>query len=265
MLFCSVNGESISSVSSLDRGLAYGDGFFTTAKVVNAKVEMLNEHIERLFNTAIQLKINNLDIEKIESDMQIIASKYELAVLKVIVTAGSGGRGYSRMESLTPTVIISVHDYPMSYLSQYEEGISVGISKTKLSVNGQLSGLKHLNRLDQVLVKKDLESLPFDDLLVFNWNEHLIEASAANVFWFDRDEELYTPSVELSGVNGLMRQRILSHYPNTKIVKVDKEYLNEINSMFICNAVMGIMPVKSLAGRILDMKPVNNIRKTITK
>jgi len=93
MYFQSINGKEICQISLNDRGLAYGDGIFTTAKVVNGKVELLSQHINRLINGCERLNILNVDFNALKTELINLTKKYDLAVLKVIVTAGEGGRG----------------------------------------------------------------------------------------------------------------------------------------------------------------------------
>ena len=108
MYYCSVNGEQDQALSINNRGLAYGDGIFTTAKVINGKVQLLSAHIERLVDSCNKLSIALPDMDKIAAELIGVAKQFPLSVAKVIITAGNGGRGYSRQGCLESTVIISL-------------------------------------------------------------------------------------------------------------------------------------------------------------
>ena len=262
MKFCSVNGVQQNHIDIQNRGLAYGDGLFTTAKISHGSVEYLSSHIERLVSGCIKLGINPPVFLELKKQLLSVAKNYSLAVLKIIIIANSGGRGYARAEQNTYDLIISVHDYPHYYEQLIKTGIQLGLSKQQLGVNPMLAGLKHLNRLEQVLLRQELATRVEDDLLVTNINNEVIEATSANVFFFIGDE-LCTPDVSQSGVDGLMRQAILQRYPDTQIKSLTLEDINNAQAMFICNCVMGIMPVAQFNDRALSMKPIVEIQKNM--
>ena len=263
MLYCSINGQQVNSISVYDRGLSYGDGIFTTAKIIKGEVIMLNQHINRLHQGCDHLSIVGFDQNELRNEMSRIALHYDLAVMKVIITAGQGGRGYSRIGTNKPSVIISVHEFPVQYPILSSVGITLGVSNQKLGINPMLKGLKHLNRLEQVLIRNELDLSDYDDLLVSNINEHIVECSSANFFWFE-GEKLFTPDVSSSGVQGLMRDKILSCFPSTSIVKEKREVLEHASSMFICNSIIGIIPVKRFDNRDLPVNPIIDFRNTMT-
>jgi 4-amino-4-deoxychorismate lyase len=177
-----------------------------------------------------------------------------------MITCGSGGRGYSRLGSEQAKVIVSLHDYPKFYPQWQQEGIHVGVSEQKLGINPMLAGLKHLNRLEQVLLRAELDKRLEDDLLVSDINGHVIECCSANVFWL-KSGLWYTPLLTTSGVAGLMREKILLN--NTHIQQGDfpLSSLDNIDAMFISNAILGIVPVRIFNGQQLDISLVNSMQK----
>lgn len=252
MKFCLVNGIQQNHIDIQSRGLAYGDGIFTTAKITQSKVHYLTLHIERLISGCKKLGIAPPASDKLADQLTRVSENYNLAVLKVIISAKAGGRGYARSANKDHDLIIMVHDFPAHYESQIQQGITLGLSKQKLGLNPMLAGLKHLNRLEQVLLREELSSRSEDDLLVTNLNDDVISATSANVF-VSLDNKLYTPDLTLSGINGLMRQVILKHYPDTRVKVLSLSDLAKANAMFICNSVMGIMPVANYNGRSLSI------------
>jgi len=261
MKFCSVNGIETNTIAINDRALAYGDGTFTTAKVVNGLVIFLSEHVKRLMQTCQTLNIKPPSEQDLVRQIKVAAQGNELAVLKVIITAGQGGRGYSRkgLSNNATSVIISISAFPLHYKKQAVEGITLGNSQQLLSVSPMLAGLKHLNRLEQVLIKTELEQRCEDELVIANYLGQVIEASSSNIFYFFADK-LYTPDLSLSGVDGIMRQLILFHNPQITIYPTSFSDLSKANSIFICNSLMGIIPVKAYNERLLDLTPVFAIK-----
>lgn len=252
MKVCWINGIQQNEIDVENRGLAYGDGLFTTAKIIDGKIQYLTQHVDRLISGCQKLGINYPPIAQLTQQLTSVAKSYSLAVLKVIISAKSGGRGYARSLSNDFDLIIMVHDYPIHYEDLAMSGITLGISKQKVGLNPMLSGLKHLNRLEQVLIRQELVTRDENDLLVTNINDEVIEAISANVFIII-DEKIYTPDLTYSGVNGIMRQSILKQYPTTIVRTVSLNDIAMAQAMFICNSVMGVLPVANVNGRSLSI------------
>ena len=262
MKYCSVNGNQQKSIALNERGLAYGDGLFTTAKIINGEVVLLAKHIERLIRGCQQLKITAPLEQSLIKQLQSVAKAFSYAVLKVMITAGSGGRGYSRigLADNASNIIIIVSDYPAHYSALAEQGITLGDSEQKIGINPMLAGLKHLNRLEQVLLRAELDTRQEDDLVVSNCQDNVIEVTSANLFYWQKGQ-LCTPDLSLSGVNGIIRQQVLAKYPETQISQTRLSDLNEVSAMFICNSLMGIMPVKTYNNRDLVIDEVLNMQR----
>ena len=182
MLYCSVNYQAVTNISCQNRGLAYGDGIFTTGKVVNGQLELLPQHLKRLQNACKGLGLKAPNFTELSDNIKKSVKNYPLAVLKVMITAGVGGRGYSREGIEKPTIIISVFNFPKHYIHWQQKGIHLGISELQLGLNPMLAGIKHLNRLEQVLIRQELDKRVEDDLLITDINGDIIETSCANVF-----------------------------------------------------------------------------------
>jgi 4-amino-4-deoxychorismate lyase len=262
MKLCLVNGVQQNSIDIENRGLAYGDGLFTTAKIIEGQIQYLSLHVQRLLSGCEKLGLIAPNKNKLSEQLSQVAKTYELAVLKVIITASSGGRGYARSADSVNNIIIMVHDYPMHYDDLVIEGITLGDSQQQIGINPMLNGLKHLNRLEQVLLRQELDATNKNDLVVTNINDEVIEVTSANIFFW-LDGKLCTPDITSSGVNGIMRQIILKKYPNTVIRKVTLDELASSSAMFICNCVMGVMPVKSYNGQALSIVLPQRIRNTV--
>ncbi|PKG81783.1 aminodeoxychorismate lyase [Colwellia sp. 75C3] len=261
MKYCSVNGQQQTDITITDRGLAYGDGIFTTAKIVKGKVILLDKHIERLVYGCQRLKIQAPSRQRLMEQLQSAAKDFPLAVVKVMITAGSGGRGYSRvgLSDNATNLIIMVSDFPNHYQVLAHRGINLGDSKQQIATSSMLGGIKHLNRLEQVLLRAELDERIEDDLIVTNCQGNVIEATSSNLFyWFN--EQLCTPDVSTSGVDGIIRQTIIAKSPQVKVCKTKLGDLKQAQAMFICNSLMGIMPVKKYNNRILAVDNVHQLQ-----
>ncbi|SET48994.1 aminodeoxychorismate lyase [Thalassotalea agarivorans] len=264
MLFCAVNGQQQDVIKVSDRGLAFGDGLFTTAKIVDGKIQLLRYHLDRLISGCQQLHIKGVNFNTLAESVCQQAKQYPLATLKIIITAGESERGYARDDSAKPTVIVTISEFPKQYINSDNLALSVGIATAQLGINPTLAGIKHLNRLEQVLVKKEAQSSAFDDLLVTNISGHIIETTMANVF-FKRKDKVVTPKLNQSGVNGLVRQRLLALNENIEEVELTLEDIQTIEGAMVCNCLLGIVPIKQLNDKILDTSWVVPLQQELEK
>lgn len=178
-----LNGAWANVLPVNDRGVQFGDGCFTTARIVAGQVQFLNAHLTRLQTTCKKLFIPFNDWELLAGEMARLAQPHSDGVLKAIITRGVGGRGYSAAGCVNPSRILSVSPYPAHYHRWRKEGISVSLSPVQLGCNPLLAGLKHLNRLEQVLIRSHLEQTDADEALVLDSEGWLTECCAANIFW----------------------------------------------------------------------------------
>lgn len=262
MAQCWVNGEKTDHVLFNDRGLSYGDGLFTTAKVVNGEVCLFDAHIKRLVEGCRRLNIKFTAFEQLTSHIASITEQVEFAVLKIVITAGNSGRGYSREPLGEPTVIVSMAPFPIHYREWKRHGINLGNANTQLGVQPLIAGLKHLNRLEQVLIRSELDQVGLDDLVVCNIEKHIIETSCANIFWY-KNGDIFTPALDKSGVDGLMRQQVLARVDRVKVVSETLDTLSSADEIWICNSLMGIVPVKQYENRHLSMDKAKQIMNMV--
>jgi len=176
-----------------------------------------------------------------------LARGNERGVLKVIISRGSGGRGYSAANCLHPVRILSVSGYPAHYDGWRREGITLELSPVRLGRNPHLAGVKHLNRLEQVLIRTHLEQTDADEALVLDSEGFVTECCAANLFWRN-GKDVFTPRLDQAGVNGLMRQFCLQQLAHSgyRVVEVHarEAVLAEADEMVVCNALMPVVPVR---------------------
>lgn len=248
-----INGNPNDSVSSLDRGLLYGDGVFETIAFKNSQLQFWNEHIDRLQHGCNVLAIANVDGQLLRNEIEQLIDDDEQCVFKIIITRGLGQRGYKPTQQ-PPTRIIQKFPYP-SFPSIYtEDGIDVTLCEYQLSKQTKLSKIKHLNRLEQILSRAEWDD-EFQEGLVCDVNNCVIEATSSNVF-FENNHTLFTPNLNACGVEGVLRNAVLQFCKNNDIkfeirdIKLDE--IENITSMFVCNSIIGVWPVRSFNKRPMN-------------
>ena len=251
-----VNGVLGAQVSPLDRGFAYGDGVFETCKMLHGKIPLWHLHKERLLKSCQKLLIP-VAIDLVEAQLaSLIASLATTdianAVVKFTVTRGQGGRGYRAPDSVSPTIVIGVFpaaNYPQSHFS---EGVSVRLCNQRLSCNPSLAGLKHLNRLEQVLARAEWQDDAIAEGILLDTQSNLIEAVFSNIFLI-KNGELVTPDLSEAGVAGIMRRFIIETLaPQVGLmVRVKRLTITDLlsaDAVFLCNSLYGIWPVQKILG-----------------
>lgn len=272
-----VNGKQTKTMSLLDRGFNYGDGLFTTIKVINGGCDLLPQHIKRLNQGITRLVIAPIDLIALSDDLISKAKALKIGVLKVIITRGEGKRGYSTIGCDSPNIVIIAGGLP-DYQSHQSNGIHLGVSEISLGINPLTAGMKHLNRIEQVLIKQAIEVNGWIDALVLDCQGYIVETSMANIFWRIKDV-IYTPSLDLSGVNGLMRQEVIKIFDqdlkdmnlesssniNQSTLIQDRFTLQDIinaDEVFITNCLMGVVPILSIDNATF---PVGELTKRLAQ
>lgn len=245
-----INGLEQNTLAVNDRATQFGDGCFTTARVVNGRVQLLPAHIARLQSACQRLAIPFELWSTLSDEMMMLAQHLQNGVLKIILSRGAGGRGYSGSACQTPTRILSTSATPAHYARWKAEGITLALSPVTLGRNPYLAGLKHLNRLEQVLIRSHLEQTTADEALVLDSDGWLTECCAANLFW-RCGQDVFTPRLGQAGVDGIMRQFIIAQLARSAfhVVEVNAPLtaIAEADEVLICNALMPLVPVQRYA------------------
>lgn len=255
-----INGHPENRINIADRGLQYGDGLFETIAYRDGQLEFLSDHLSRLIEGCKRLNISfkNAQQQLLIVEIETVAQSLKAdGVIKVMLTRGQGGRGYRYQDDMQSTRIVSSHPLP-NYPSENQSGVSVRICQQCLAVNPSLAGIKHLNRLEQILARNEWQDDTIAEGLMFDYQERLIEGTMSNVFLV-KNNQLFTPEISNSGIAGIMRKQIIK-LTNTlditlHITTLDLDALKSADEIFICNSLMGIWPVT----RITDFK--NNIKR----
>jgi 4-amino-4-deoxychorismate lyase len=231
-----INGIAADCVDAADRGLLYGDGLFETMAVRKGRVSSWSRHMSRLLAGCERLGFPAVDTVQLAHEADELLAGAGCGVLKVIVTRGSGGRGYRVPEKVVPRRILQLHPWPDFPPAAGEAGVAVRLCATRLCHNPQLAGIKHLNRLEQVLARRE-------------WDEPQIGEGLFLV----REQLLLTPDLRRCGVAGIMRSIILEQAERqslrAEIRALDSADLLAADEVFLCNSLIGIWPVRAVDGR----------------
>lgn len=253
------NGEPAEQIPILDRGLQYGDGLFETMSIRDGRVPLWPYHWRRLQNGCKRLAIPVPDKNLLEPEINALVSTEQQAVLKLIVTRGKSERGYATPVPCRPSRILIVSDSP-GYPAEYSrDGIRVYPCQTRLGINPLLAGIKHLNRLEQVLARNEWRDQACQEGLLLDVNGHVIEATMSNIFWV-KDGCLFTPDLSGSGVAGVMREIVMELADQKAIsIKIGLWSVNELldaEEIFITNSLIGVWPVSYILNKTFQAGPV---------
>ena len=258
-----VNGECKEHIEISDRGFQYGDGLFETIAVRNGQPVCLDRHLDRLNAGCRRLYIPFPGTEILTLEAEKLTQHSSKAVLKLILTRGSGGRGYRQPDLIQTTRVLSLHPYPDYPESYTEQGINTRFCATRLGLNPALAGIKHLNRLEQILARAEWIDLDIQEGIMLDINDHVIEGTMTNLFYI-KNNTLYTSSLLQSGVAGIVRGIILAMSSDHELCAIEhtftKDELLSADEVFVCNSIIGIWPVKQIASTCF---PVGLITKQI--
>ena len=256
-----IDGQASHLLPVSDRATQYGDGLFETMHWRSGDLLRLGEHLSRLQKGCSLLGIAfdhtqlnhqlNAFLATLTQDANALSQG---RVIKLVISRGSGGRGYAPPADPTPRIIISSHPLPAMLPEFQEQGIDCMLCSYRLSSNPALAGVKHLNRLDQVMGSTELQRVSdqltaLSEGLMMDQQGYVVEGTRSNLFLI-RDNRLLTPRIESAGIAGIMRQSILDKAKElgwpTAIDKILPQELASADSIFICNSILGIVPVRRL-------------------
>jgi 4-amino-4-deoxychorismate lyase len=238
-------------IDPADRGLAYGDGLFETIAIRRGLVRYLDFHLERLAAGCARLHIDCPPKAELEGKIRQAAGVFERGTIKLILTRGTGPRGYAPPRPATPTIILLADPDER----RFESALAVVTLRTRLSEHEVLAGIKHLCRLEQVLGRLELDQLDADEGLMATTRGTVIGGTSRNLFAVF-GSEIKTPDLTLAGIEGVMRRAVLAGAAEAGY-KADVTVLSEADlraadEIFMTNALVGIQSVTRLDERPLD-------------
>ncbi|MCE5180470.1 MAG: aminodeoxychorismate lyase [Betaproteobacteria bacterium] len=248
-----INGLQTEHIRVFDRGLLYGDGVFRTMLVKAGRLLCWQRHYEKLRGDCAAIGIECPSREILTEEISEAIKETPDCVLKAIVTRGEGQRGYAVQQGAMPTRILIASPIPQYPSSHYSEGIRLHLCKTRLALQPSLAGIKHLNRLENILARQEWSDPEITEGLMLDMKGNVIEGTMSNLFLLQGDT-LYTPDLGDCGVAGMQRARIMEMAGRLGMaVKVEKLALARVyaaDEMVLCNSVIGAWQVRELAEKI---------------
>ena len=241
------NGESeVSAIDPGNRGMNYGDGLFETMRVHRGALPLWPRHLARLREGAARLGIAMPATDVIEARMAETVAGRDAGVLKLLLVRGNGGRGYAPAPDADAMWMLSLHPLPAST----PPGLRLHWCETRLGSQPALAGIKHCNRLEQVLARAEVERVGCDEGLMRDLAGNAVCATSANLLVL-RDRRWLTPPIRDCGVAGVMRAALLAEAGRLGIpchvTDISLAQLQQADELFLCNSVYGIWPVRAFA------------------
>lgn len=254
-----INGQPADKVEVLDRGLQYGDGLFETLAVKEGQPQLWDRHMERLREGCRRLHLPAPDPILLRDEAAMLCSGAARAVLKIILTRGAGARGYRIQPGVSATRILTLSaaaDYPEHY---YRDGVTVRLCATPLARNPVLAGIKHLNRLEQVLARAEWDDARIAEGLMCDPDGYIIEGTMSNLFLV-RSGALAVPRLDACGVAGVMRASILAWARGAGVAVQERPVtpadLKAADEAFLCNSLIGVWPIRRCGETALRRGPL---------
>jgi 4-amino-4-deoxychorismate lyase len=239
------NGKSISDTLLSNRGLAYGDGLFETIKVVAGHAQFLELHLQRLQRDCRRLDIA-LDIAALRADLDNVLHLNRDGILKIVVTRISNERGYSAPRNADGERLLLFYPQYFAVDVRARNGVAVKLCRQTLAEQPVLAGIKHLNRLEQVIARAEWRDPQIAEGLLLDRVGRLIEGTFCNVFLV-KDGALFTSRLHRCGVAGVMREIVLQQASQLLLAACERDLvlddLYTADEVFLTNSVIGIWPV----------------------
>ena len=254
-----VNGKQGILIGIRDRGLLYGDGVFRTLLACKGHALHWPLHFQKLQRDCAVLGIPCPGFAILSAELNNVLLNYPDGVVKLIVTRGSGIRGYALPDSIEPTRIWDVApktEYPLELAIH---GIKSRFCQFRLSRQPRLAGVKHLNRLENVLAAAEFKDSDVTEGLLMDEEDHVIGGTRSNLFLVSQGK-LITPELSHCGVAGVQRDRVMAWAEQSNMpIQVCEVGLDEVmnaDEVFVTNSVMTLWPIRELGKRCWTDFPV---------
>lgn len=243
-----VDGVARDHVAVADRGFGYGDGLFETVLFVNGRAPLWARHMQRLLDGCLRLALPPPPLDRLAAEAAALVDGLPRAVVRITWTRGGGERGYAPPSQPAPTRVVAAFAADAPAADWYARGIRVRCCALRLAEQPLLAGLKHLNRLEQVLARAEWSGEGIVEGLLADVAGRVIGATAANLFVV-HGGCVATPDLRRCGVAGVARAEVLARFPEVQVRDIGMDEIMTADEIFLSNAVRGIVPVAALDAR----------------
>lgn len=247
-----VNGVAADSVAATDRGLAYGDGVFRTLLWRRGKPRWWAQHYRKLDHDCRALAIACPAEAVLVEETARAATAAGDSIVKIIVTRGSGTRGYAPPQKTLPTRIVMTAILPVYPEEFSRSGIKVHLCKMRFSSQPRLAGVKHLNRLENVLARAEWSDPEVPEGLMLDDEDHIVGGTMTNLFIVEGGK-LVTPALLRCGVAGVTRALVMEAAGKLGMVcreeLITQARLQDAGEALLVNSIIGVWQIRACAGR----------------
>ena len=258
-----LNGQFLPEAQAVvpvsDRGFLLGDGLFETVRVVRGKPFRLSQHLERMARGAYFLKINlPFALLQLENFAEQLIERNQMpdAILRLTLTRGPGGRGYTPDNKCAPTVVMTLHPAP---LQGKPAGWNLVTSSFRISAANPLAAFKTTSKILHVMARAEAVERGADEALLLNTNGEVAEIASGNIFWV-AEEVICTVPVECGALPGITRSAVLEICQaaglQTDQRAIKLEALRNSAGIFVTQSALGIVPVAMLDGKLVAPSPL---------
>lgn len=258
LLAALVDGAPATALPLTDGGFAYGDGLFETLLYRDGRAALLDFHVRRLVHGLERLGLPVVDPALLVAESAALVAGRGDVVVKWMVTRGDGGRGYRRPAPVRARRLVLAHAATALPETLYRDGVTLGECTTGYAAPSPMAGLKHLNRLEQVIARSGLVDPSHYDGVMFDPDSRVVSATSANLFVRFADT-VVTPRLERCGVAGVCRAALLASAGFGPVVErdLDRDALAAADEVILSSAVRGVLPVRRLGARDLRVGPMS--------
>lgn len=243
-----VNGDAVAVVDALDRGLAYGDGVFRTLCTQDQQPVWWADQFAKLASDCAALKLNCPDEALLHSEVCQVAEAGQ-GVVKILITRGTGTRGYASPAGQPCSRMLMSAPMPPHACAGAPQDIVARWCTLRLGRQPRLAGVKHLNRLENVLARAEWDDPAIFEGLLCDDRGAVISGVTSNIFWV-REGTLFTPDLTECGVAGVTRARLLRAAARqdipTHIGRLLPDAILAADEVMICNSVIGVRRIATL-------------------
>jgi 4-amino-4-deoxychorismate lyase len=238
-------------ISPFDRAFQYGDGIFRTFVVKSNKPLHWKHHYKKIVEDCLAIKIDPPKEKDLLSDIRSLFKSKKKSVAKFIISRGMSERGYKFDEDIKHNRFLlkaNMPSYPKEY---FMHGVNLYVCKQKIQPS-ILSGIKHLNRLENIMARQEWKGDLYADGILLNQDGYVIECISSNLF-MRKNKTIYTHPLKDIGVKGVTRELILEALPRlgfkVKEIAFDLDSLLIADEVFISNSLFGVWQVKKIKNR----------------
>lgn len=246
-----INGVPGNSLSINDRGLLYGDGVFRTMRLKNGQLQHWPRHYDKLLHDCLALNLQCPAEAILANELEQIMAGQSDGVAKIIITRGISTRGYAPPQPSHATRIVNMAPPPDYSETLSSQGVRLHLCRLQLAHQPRLAGIKHLNRLENVLAAAELTDSDCHEGILLDGDGHVIEATRSNLFMV-RNGILFTPDLTNCGVAGMQRDRVIAWAKQNgvqcNICAIPWAELLKADEIFLVNSIIGLWPVREMPG-----------------